>query len=405
MEILTKPIRELKGWDRNPRQISPEALAGLKASIEAFGLVQPIIWNKQTDRVVGGHQRLLVLKSKGVLETEVVVVDLPEDKEKALNVALNNPEISGTFTSDLPDMLAEIKAENEKLYDSLLLDALNATIKVEDPEVQEDGDAPEPPVDPITKSGDIWELGEHRLICGDCGDPEVAIRIFGEDRWDLMITDPPYGVSYASKNEYLNSISPGNRRNRIQTEIENDHKTAAEMSDFWKATLGVARTMGKDTGSYYITGPQGGDLLLLLQAIGQSGFKLKHMLIWVKNQRVFGRSDYHYKHEPIIFGWNDTHHFYGPSNEVSVWEIDRPRKSDLHPAMKPIELYARSMRNSSKCGDIVFDPFAGSGPIFIAAEQAKRIALGIELSPAYCDVIVNRWEKLTGKKAVRREHG
>ena len=232
-------------------------------------------------------------------------------------------------------------------------------------------------------------------MCGDCG----TIAIAG---CKLLVTDPPYGVSYAKKNEFLNAIARGNR---IQTPIEGDHNTAEDMSVLWRTWFGSVRRWMDPGAAYYVTGPQGGDLLLLLLllALRDSGFPLRHMLVWAKNNHVLGRSDYHYKHEPILYGWVEgaAHHAVANRSETSLWEIDRSHKSDLHPTTKPVELYARAMRNSSNSGDLVTDPFAGSGTAFVAAEQLDRTCFGVELSPAYCDVIIERWQNLTGQSATR----
>jgi DNA modification methylase len=202
-------------------------------------------------------------------------------------------------------------------------------------------------------------------------------------------------VSYASKNEFLNALDKGNR---VQTAIENDHKKPEEMSAFWVAAFTTVREHMRPGASYYVTaGPQGGDLLLLLLALKEGGFPLRHMLIWAKNNHVLGRSDYHYKHEPIFYGWVEgAHTFYGGPSETSLWTIDKPHKSELHPTMKPIPLFAKAIVNSTKSGETVLDPFLGSGTTLIACEQLGRTCYGMEISPQYCQVIIDRWEKFTG---------
>jgi DNA modification methylase len=261
-------------------------------------------------------------------------------------------------------------------------------------ELKEPGEI-EPPLDPVTKPGDVWLLGPHRLICGDATDQKVIKRVLNGKSAQLFITDPPYGVSYADKNEFLNSMDKGNR---VQTPIKNDHLTPKEVADLWQKTWqAVLPSLGKGA-CYYVTGPQGGDLLLLLlQSLADNGFPLRHMLIWAKNNFVLGRSDYNYQHEPIIYGWvKGSHKFYGENNETSVWSINKPHASKLHPTMKPVELWARAIKNSSVSGDIVLDTFAGSGTIVIACEELRRKAAAIELDPAYCDVICNRFQGVTG---------
>lgn len=247
-----------------------------------------------------------------------------------------------------------------------------------------------------TERGQLWELGEHRLLCGNSTNEKDYLRLMDGDLAALLVTDPPYGVSYASKNEFLNAISPGNR---IQVPIVGDHEKPEDMAIFWVAAFTAARAVCKPGASYYVTGPQVGDLLLLLlQSLRQSDFPLRHMLIWAKNNHVLGRCDYNYKHEPIIFGWVEgTHRFYGDHSETSLWEIDKPHKSEFHPTQKPIELFARCMRNSSELGDTVLDPFSGSGTTILGAEQLGRRARAIEIDPGYVAVALERWAGVTGK--------
>lgn len=250
------------------------------------------------------------------------------------------------------------------------------------------------------KPGDIWELGEHRLMCGDSTDLETVKALMGGALADMIFTDPPYGVSYVDKNEFLNRID---NADRLVNPIENDNKSPAEMNVFWETVFGNLAEVTTDKVIYYITSPQGGDLLLLLLlALNNTPFALKHMLIWNKNNHVLGRCDYNYKHEPIIYGWKKkgTHHFYGGGKfKTTVWDIPKPQKSDLHPTMKPVELVANCILDGTKEGDLVLDVFGGSGTTIVAAEQTGRRCYTMEIDPHYCDVIVARWEALTGKTA------
>lgn len=242
-----------------------------------------------------------------------------------------------------------------------------------------------------TARGQVWEIPSgtvpgrcHRVWCGDCRD--IAISL--DPDIDLIVTDPPYGVSYADKNAFLNAISPGNR---IQTPIENDHQKPADMKQIWIDAFTAIRPKMKSGACYYVTGPQGGELLLLLLALQETGFHLRHMLIWAKNNHVLGRCDYNYKHEPILYGWVDgSHKWYGSGSETSLWEIPKPQKSDLHPTMKPVELYARAIRNSTERGQRCVDIFAGSGTLLMAAEQEGRLSESVEFTPGYTAVILER---------------
>ena len=218
----------------------------------------------------------------------------------------------------------------------------------------------------------------------------------------MIFTDPPYGVSYTDKNEFLNRIG---KPLACVNPIENDHQSPEEMNAFWKQVFGNLADVTKDDAAYYVTSPQGGDLLLLLLlAIRDTPFALKHTLIWNKNNHVLGRCDYNYKHEPIIYGWKKkgTHHFYGGGEfKTTVWDIPKPLKNDLHPTMKPVALVANCLLDCTKEGDAVIDVFGGSGTTIIAAEQLGRKCYMMELDPHYCDVIIARWEKATGKVATK----
>ena len=248
--------------------------------------------------------------------------------------------------------------------------------------------------------GDVWELGQHRLMCGDSIDLDQVKTLMGGAKADMVFTDPPYGVSYTDKNEVLNSLDGGKRKTKA---IENDALPAKEMAGFWAAAFNNLAACTKERMVYYITAPQGGDLLLLLQSAIEDGpLALKHMLIWNKNNHVLGRCDYNYKHEPIIYGWKKkgTHTFYGKGKfKTTIWDIDKPLKNDLHPTMKPVELVANCLLDGSKEGDIVLDIFGGSGTTIVAAEETGRRCYMMELDPHYCDVILARWEKLTGQQA------
>jgi DNA modification methylase len=217
---------------------------------------------------------------------------------------------------------------------------------------------------------------------------------------DLVFTDPPYGVNYASKNAFLNEIDEGNR---IQVDICGDHQSALEMKNLWTITFKLMYEYSRVGACYYICSPQGGELMMMMMmSIKEAGWNLKHTIVWVKNNFVLGRSDYNYKHEPLLYGWKDTSHkFYGGTNETSVWEIDKLHRSDLHPTMKPVELVTRALTNSSVPGETVIDFFLGSGTTLVACEQLNRVCYGIELTPHYCDVILSRWAKLTDKDPVR----
>lgn len=229
---------------------------------------------------------------------------------------------------------------------------------------------------------------QHRLICGDCTDPAVVARLLGDEKIDLVCTDPPYGVSYADKNKYLNAVAKGNC---IQAPITGDHLTLDEATDLWRRAFGVAFQFAKPGCVYYVHAPQGGDLMMMMMMLRETGWLLKPQIIWVKNNHVLGRSDYQLKHEPILYGWKEGGHYWcGSRSEMSVWMVDKPQKSDLHPTTKPVELIEKAIGNSSLPGELVVDFFAGSGTTCVAAERLGRRSAAIELAPEFAAVVIER---------------
>ena len=396
---------QLLAHERNYRLHPLTQQQALKGVLEKVGIVQNVIVSENSGKMLDGHLRALMGISEGQATIPVTYVDVSPEEELLILAALDaTSAMAGTDQELLDSLIAEIRTSDigMELSDGLtdLLESLSPV--PENVGLTGEDEVPEPPANPVTLAGDLWLMpssgGGHRLLCGDSTKPECVARLMNGENADLLVTDEPYGVSYSEKNRFLNAISRGNC---IQEPIEGDSQTPAEMQKFWIAAFTATRTAMKPGAAYYVTGPQGGDLLLLLQSLSQSGFPLRHMLIWAKNNHVLGRCDYNYKHEPIIYGWVEGagHKFYGAVGETSLWEIPKPHKSDLHPTMKPVALYARAIRNSSKRGEIVLDVFAGSGTAAIACEETERQARLIELDPHYCDVICQRFIDFSGKQA------
>ena len=389
IELL--PISEILPYAKNPRK-NEKSVKFVKESIRQFGFKVPIIIDSKRE-IVCGHTRLLAAKSLGLSEVPCIVADdLTDEQIKAFRLADNKV---GEFSDWDLDLL------NNELSEIAEIDMGDFGFdlsEVEEKEVVED-EVPEE-AEPVCNKGEVWRLGEHRLMCGDSTSVDDVTKLMEGELADVVFTDPPYGVSYADKNEFLNSLGTGHR---LTKRIENDSHKPEEMYGFWCKAFKNLYGFSKDCMAYYVTAPQGGDLLLLLlQSLRDSGFMLKHQLIWNKNNHVLGRCDYNYKHEPIIYGWkiDKTHHFYGKSKfKTSVWDIPKPLKSDLHPTMKPVELVTACLLDASEKGQVVLDLFGGSGTTLIAAEETERHARLMEFDPHYCDVIIARWEKLTGKKA------
>jgi DNA modification methylase len=394
-------IGELVEDPNNVRVHPKKNMDAIKASLNEFSQVEPLVVRKDTGTVVGGNGRLRAMKSLGWTEAKIVRVDVDDKSAARLGVALNRTsELAEWDESGLAQMLESFALDGDGLddlevlgFDTKDLESIAFEETKSLSELITQDEVPEPPKVAVSKLGDVWKLGRHTVVCGDCMDVE-----YPKD-FDLLVTDPPYGVSYASKNEFLNAVDEGNRN---QTPIENDHMTVSDMAEFWKAAFSRLNDNAKPGACYYMTGPQGGDLSMMMMMMQESGWLLKHVLIWAKNNHVLGRCDYNYKHEPILYGWKPgAAHYYGGGSDTSVWEIAKPHSSKEHPTMKPVELFAKCVSNGSRVGETVVDPFLGSGTTLIAAEQLDRTCYGIELEPKYVDVIIERFENLTGQKAKR----
>lgn len=392
-----RDISTLHNWEHNPRSMTKDGLERLIKQIKKLGVYKPLLITED-GTVLGGNMRLQALKELGQKQVWVSIVDAPTEEMK-IEYALSDNDRAGKYESDqlanlignFPDVewgdfTVDIK-DPELISD--LMDSFKETIEDEPPEVSSDP--------PVSKLGEIYQLGRHRVMCGDSTKIEDVTRLMDGKKADMVFTDPPYGVSYASKNEYLNSIAKGNK---IQTPIENDHMDLEDTSDFIYQSFCQIKNILADKSSYYITAPQGGDLMMMMMMMQKAGIPLRHCLIWVKNNHVLGRTDYNYKHEPILYGWVDTHKFYGNGKYLfSTWEINKPLKNDLHPTMKPIALVANAIENSTDKNMIVADLFLGSGSTLIACEQTNRTCYGMEIDPKYVDVIRKRYAKFIGKES------
>lgn len=387
MQIEKKKVIDLIPADYNPRKdLKPgdKEYEKLKRSIDEFGYVDPLIWNKRTSRLVGGHQRLKVLKDMGIDEVDVVVVDMDEEKEKALNVALN--KISGDWDKDkLMLLITDLQGEDfdvsltgfdpEEL-DDLFKDDMKDGVKDDNFDVDKELKKPT-----MTKPGDLWQLGEHRLLCGDSTKEESYDLLMAGKQANLVITDPPYNVNYQG--------SAG--------KIKNDNMKDDAFYQFLLAAFtNMEKNMASDASIYVFHADTEG--LNFRKAFSDAGFYLSGTCIWVKQSLVLGRSPYQWRHEPILFGWKKKgkHCWYAGRKESTIWEFDKPKKNKDHPTMKPIPLLAYPIMNSSMTNSIVLDPFGGSGSTLIACEQTKRICRTIELDEKFCDVIIKRYIEQVG---------
>ncbi|MFA6845926.1 MAG: site-specific DNA-methyltransferase [Sphaerochaetaceae bacterium] len=387
MKIETIKIDALIPADYNPRKDlkpgDPE-YEKLKCSVEQFGYVEPVIWNKATGRVVGGHQRIKVLKELWLTELECVVVELDDDKEKALNIALN--KISGEWDKEkLALLITDLQGADFDIsltgfepaeIDDLFKGSMKDRIKDDDFDVDAELQKPA-----ISRLGDLWSLGRHRLVCGDSTKAETFGLLMNGAKANLVVTDPPYNVDYKG----------------AAGKIKNDNLKDDTFHQFLlDSFINMEAAMADDASIYVFHADTEG--LNFRKAFSEAGFYLSGTCIWKKQSLVLGRSPYQWQHEPVLFGWKKkgTHQWYTGRKETTIWEFDKPKKNSDHPTMKPIALIAYPIMNSSMSNTLVLDPFGGSGSTLIACEQTDRSCSTIELDEKYCDVIIKRFIEQVG---------
>ena len=397
MQIVMRKVSELTPYELNAKKHDDKQVTNVANSIKRFGWQQPIVID-ENGVVVIGHCRLMAAKKLKLKEVPVTVASgLTEDEIKELRIADNK-------TNESPWDLGLLAEDIEGLdFEGFDLDfGIDGEVGgVTSDEVVEDDFDVTPPEQPKAKLGDIYQLGEHRLMCGDSTYADAWAKLMDGEKADMVFTDPPYGVAIGDKNATLNSVQ---KAGRCTTNIANDTMSEEELYDMLKAAFINVRESCHDDAVYFVTSPQGGSLgLMMMMMMKDAGLPVRHVLMWMKNSATFslGRLDYDYQHEPIFYTWTKSHHNYrGGENRTTIWQYDKPRKCDVHPTMKPVELVANAILDGTKEGDIVLDAFGGSGTTMIAAEQLGRKARLMELDPHYIDVIIARWENYTGKKAV-----
>ena len=395
LQIEQRPIDVLIPYARNAKQHSDAQVAQIAASIREFGWGAPILVDGRNN-VIAGHGRLLAARKLGLSEVPVVpLTHLTDTQRKALILADNKIGENATWDDEL--LALELAELQEARFDLELTgfsaEEWDALINGEESgkEGLTDEDAvPEVTENPISKSGDIWILGEHKVLCGDATKAEDYKALLGDELVDMTFTDPPYNVNYA--NTAKDKMRGKNRP------ILNDN-LGENFQGFLESACQNILNVTK--GAVYIA-MSSSELDTLQSAFRSAGGKWSTFVIWAKNTFTLGRADYQRQYEPILYGWKDgaDHYWCGARDQGDVWQIKKPQKNDLHPTMKPVELVERAIRNSSKTRDLVLDPFGGSGSTLIACEKSGRRARLIELDPKYCDVIVSRWQEFTGKQAM-----
>lgn len=388
MEIRRVPVSKLNPAAYNPRkdlQPGDTEYQKLARSLDKFGCVEPVVWNERTGNVVGGHQRLRVLLDLGVTDSEVSVVDLSEVDEKRLNIALN--KITGEWDDEkLASLLAEITAGGADVFPtgfddqelaSMFADLSKAT-------AHDDGFDLTAALEraSFVKRGDVWTVGRHRLVCGDATSAEDVATLMDGKKANLILTDPPYGVSFKSSDGLT---------------IQND---SIKGDDFYRFLLQSLTNMVahlEPGGAAYVfhADTEG---LNFRRAFIDAGLHLAGVCIWVKNSLVLGRSDYQWQHEPVLYGFlqNGKHHWYSDRKQTTIWNYDKPKRNENHPTSKPLDLLGYPIQNSSQENAIVLDTFGGSGSTLMACEQLGRICCTMELDEKYASVILRRYAEGSG---------
>ena len=396
MEIKELPLKELKPAAYNPRKKlkkGDKEYEKIKQSLLKFGYVDPIIVNEDLT-VIGGHQRLTVLKDLDYETAKCVIVDLPKEDEKALNIALN--KITGQWDEALlADLLLDLQESDFNLdltgfeppeIDDILSNVHDKELSEDEFDVEEELKKPT-----LSRHGDIWQLGKHRVICGDSTKVETYKQLLDDRKANLVVTDPPYNVDVEE----------------TAGKILNDNMSDGDFYQFLLSMFTQVENHMEDDASIYVfhADTEG---LNFRKAFKDAGFYLSGCCIWKKNSLVLGRSPYQWQHEPCLYGWKKKgkHQWFSDRKQTTIWEYDRPKSSKDHPTMKPIQLMAYPIQNSSMRGTIVLDPFLGSGSTLIAADQTGRVCYGIELDEKFVDVIVKRYIEVTGNTevTVQRNH-
>lgn len=409
-------VEELNEYGKNTKLHPREQIEQIKKSIEAYGFDDPIAIDEHKV-IIEGHGRLLAAKELGIETVPVIYLrHLTEEQKKAYRIAHNKINMNSGFdmqmlqdeldeilTSDISlealgfdeDEIDDILQSTNEVYEfedfseaypQNTTDEREVTYEASEDEFEHD-EAVAQIKEPRTKEGDIWQLGRHRLICGDSTDEDVIKRLMNGKEADLLLTDPPYNVAYQ-----------GATSDKLT--IENDDMSDADFANFLEGAFAAADANLRQGGAFYIwhADTEGLNFRKACKAVD---WQVRECLVWVKNTLVLGRQDYHWKHEPCLYGWKSgkAHYFVNDRTQTTVLEYDKPARNAEHPTMKPIPLFAKLIENSTKEKETVLDIFGGSGTTLIACEQLNRACRMVELSPLYCDVIVNRWEALTGKKA------
>jgi DNA modification methylase len=394
------PIEKLRPYERNPRTHSEGQVDQIAASIVEFGWTNPILIEENAG-VLAGHGRLLAARKLGLIEVPVIRFEhLSEAQKRAYILADNQIALQASWDDPLlAEELAWLRDERFDLdligFDASELERLLAIVDGETGSEEAEDEVPELPEEPVSRPGDLWVLGNHRLLCGDATVLADVERVLGGQLADMTWTDPPYNVNYAN--------SPKDKLRGKHRPILNDKLGAGFEPFLHDACVNIVSVT---KGACYIC-MSSSELHTLQRAFTAAGGKWSTFVIWAKNTFTLGRADYQRQYEPMLYGWKEgaDHYWCGARDQGDVWFFDKPVRNDLHPTMKPVALVERAIRNSSKSRDIVLDPFGGSGSTLIACEKTGRQARLIELDPKYMDTIILRWQEFTAGTAILEGDG
>ena len=399
-ELRRVPAADLrpnpKNWRTHP-QAQADALKGVLAEV---GIADAVLARELPDgslMLIDGHLRVETMPTETV---PVLVLDVDEaEADKVLATLDPLAAMAEADAAKLDAILRDIDTGSEAVQKMLADVADDAGLYQDDAKEIVEDDIPEPPADPITKPGDLWLLGDHRLLCGDSTKAEDVERLMAGAKADLMLTDPPYNVALGM-NETPEQAKARNRRTDGKV-VANDSMSDEEFRAFLVSCFQCGLDCMKPGASFYVWHADS-EGFNFRGAIRDCGEKVRQCLVWAKDVLVMGRQDYQWQHEPCLYGWKEgaAHGWYSDRKQTTLLRFDRPSRNQEHPTMKPVALFAYLMSNSTAPQGLAYDPFLGSGTTLVAAEQLGRKCYGMEISPAYCDVIVKRWETLTGKTAV-----
>jgi DNA modification methylase len=400
LQVERWPVERLIPYARNARTHSDEQVAQVAASIAEFGFVNPILVGPD-GVIIAGHARLLAARKLRLTEVPVLVLGhLTETQRRALVLADNRLALDAGWDEEM--LKVELESLREDGFDLDIVGFTDEEIEdlLRDPEQVVEGNtdedtAPELPETAVTVPGDVWVLGEHRVLCGDSTQMEAVEKVLAGGLADMVFTDPPYNVNYGAT---IKDKLRGKKR-----KIANDN-LGADFEQFLRDAC--VNMLAVTKGAIYIC-MSSSELHTLHRTFTEAGGHWSTFVIWAKNTFTMGRSDYQRQYEPVLYGWKEgTDHFWcGARDQGDVWFIKKPVANDLHPTMKPVELVDRALRNSSKSRDTILDLFGGSGSTLIACERSGRQARLIEMEPKYCDVIIRRWQEYSGKQAVLESDG